>query len=243
MHQHAVGFIADLHLSPEQPQIMRLFTQFLSDPPPITTLYILGDLFEYWIGDDACDEGYDEVIEALTKASANGLEIAIMHGNRDFLMGNDLAQRCGCRLIKNDSVVSIDNQRVLITHGDLLCSDDADYLQLYNTIRTDNWKKQFLSHPISKRKEFAENLRVKSRQEIAKKSYSDLDVNQQTVEALMEKYQVQILIHGHTHKQNIHRFTNSQQLPCQRYVLGDWKSHQGNVLVFKNGTGEFLDIS
>ncbi len=237
MNQQVVGFIADLHLTPQQPQIMRLFTQMLANPPKMSSLYILGDLFEYWIGDDAYDHGYQPVIDALSSASTKGLDIAIMHGNRDFLIGTDFVEQCGCRLIDNDSVIEIDGSRVLITHGDLLCSDDSDYLNLYNTIRTDEWKKEFLSKGANERIAFAEQLRQKSKDEIAKKRYSDLDVNQQTVESTLERFQVDILIHGHTHKQNIHHFGNKT-----RYVLGDWKTEKGNILLFSDAKGQFVDV-
>ena len=243
MSQRAVGFIADLHLTPEQPQIMRLFIQLLTNPPPIQTLYILGDLFEYWIGDDAYPDGYAPVIEAMNQATGNGLNLVVMHGNRDFLIGNNFARETGCQLIDNDSVIEINGEKVLITHGDLLCSDDADYLKLYNTIRTQEWKQNFLSKSAKERIAFAEQLREKSKEEIAKKSYSDLDVNQQTVERTMGKFGVTTLIHGHTHKQNVHTFQNSEGNDCKRYVLGDWKPTEGNILIFENHADTFQKIS
>ncbi len=215
-------FISDLHLDAERPAGIARFLCFLGQETPTTeALYILGDLFEAWIGDDVTDAEYKPVIDALADLKRRGVPCYFMHGNRDFLIGARFAAATGCRLLADYEVVEIAGERVLLTHGDLLCTDDKPYMALRALVRDPDWQREFLGKPIDERRAIANDMRDRSRNAIAEKPPEIMDVNQQTVEAVMQTYGVNLLLHGHTHRPGIHRFLLNGS-KATRIVLGAW---------------------
>lgn len=222
-------FISDLHLHADRPSGIRQFLRFLqTDATEASALYILGDLFEAWIGDDDTDPPHAAIIAALAALSSAGVPCYFMHGNRDFLVGNRFAAETGCRLLEEWHVATIEGQRVLLTHGDLLCTDDTPYLALRATVRNPVWQKDFLSKPIGERRAIAEDLRRRSRTETAAKPAEIMDVNEAAVIAAMREHGVGLLLHGHTHRPCVHQLAVDGQ-PAVRIVLGAWYE-QGSVV-------------
>lgn len=229
-------FIADLHLSVDQPEGVERFLRFLDEEAiKHKDLYILGDLFEVWLGDDLSTELYLPVLQALQHTVAQGTAIYVQHGNRDFLLGSQFEQRSGCQLISDPCLVQIDDQRVLLTHGDTLCSGDHSYQKYRKWIRNPFtlWVLRHL--PQTVRRRIGHALRQRSDSDKRQKSVSIMDVTQQTAEEMMQQWQCDTLIHGHTHRPGIHPFTlNGQHV--QRLVLGDWDSHNSsNILTHEAG--------
>jgi len=224
-------FISDLHLAPERPDIIQLFVEFLNNQATqAESLYILGDLVEYWLGDDDKAEGLNAVFDCMKQLAENGLKIYLMHGNRDFLMGEQLAQRAGCTLINDPYIAEFDNVPVLLMHGDTLCTDDTRYQELRLMLRNPAWQKDFLSKPLAEREQMAIALRKQSKEETQSKTADIMDVNSDAVSQAFLKHQVRLMIHGHTHRPDIHQF-NIDGKPVKRVVLGDWYT-QGSVLEF-----------
>ena len=215
-------FIADLHLTPERPEIICLFERFVDEVAIYAErLYILGDFLEYWLGDDDQTEGLEDVFQALRKLSDNGTEILFMAGNRDFLIGNKLAKKCGFKIIEEPYIETINNQPALLMHGDSLCTDDAKYQKFRAIVRNKDWQDQVLSRSIEERKQLAHSMRQQSEQANAVKNDEIMDVNQDTVIEVMQKHSVHLLIHGHTHRKAIHTLKINKH-PATRIVLGDW---------------------
>ena len=215
-------FISDLHLDAERPDGIARFVRFVErETPTAEALYILGDLFEAWIGDDVTDAGYRPAIAALADLKRRGVPCFFMHGNRDFLIGKRFAAATGCRLLGDYEVIEVAGERVLLTHGDLLCTDDKPYMALRAVVRQPAWQQDFLAKPIEERRAFADDLRDKSRAAVAEKPPEIMDVNQQTVESAMRDHGVDLLLHGHTHRPGIHRFTLDGS-NATRIVLGAW---------------------
>lgn len=222
-------FISDLHLDSERPAGIRQFLHFVErDAAAATALYILGDLFEAWIGDDDTDPGHGPVIEALADLKLRGVPCFFMHGNRDFLVGRRFAAATGCQLMQENEIVELEGTRVLLTHGDLLCTDDTPYMALRATVRDPAWQRDFLAKPIEERRRIADELRDKSQAAIAAKPPEIMDVNQGTVEATMREHGVRVLLHGHTHRPGVHHF-DLDGTEASRIVLGAWYEH-GSVV-------------
>lgn len=219
----ATLFISDLHLSGERPQITEQFLQFLqTDARQAQALYILGDLFEYWIGDEAmAHPDHAPVIDGLKSFTTTGIPVYIMVGNRDFLIGDNFAHETGCRMIPDPVVIDLYGRRVMLMHGDLLCTDDHDYQELRLMLRNPRWIQDFLSRPVEERNAMAQDIREKSKDAIAGKQAEIMDVNQAAVEEYMSSYNVDMLIHGHTHRQKTHSFSLNGKA-MTRHVLGDW---------------------
>ncbi len=212
-------FISDLHLTPERPAITRAFQRFLEqDAPTATTLYILGDFFEYWIGDDVMDDFHRQIAHSLQQLSGKGVDIYLMPGNRDFLIGNSFCQQADCTLLADPTLIQLDNKPVLLMHGDSLCTSDVSYMRFRKVVRNPIIQKLALSLPSCWRRNLAENLREKSRNAGSSKPMSIMDVTPSAVDQIMAKFGVKTLIHGHTHKANTHPLPDSRQ----RIVLGDW---------------------
>ena len=230
-----IAFISDLHLTPERPESKRLFERFITDARRhITRLYILGDLFEYWVGDDGAEAlGHLDVESALRRASETGVETFLLHGNRDFLIGNGFAERTGCRLLPDPVVITLDGLRILLTHGDALCTDDVEHQASRRQMLSGKWKLAFLEQSLERRMETADAMRRRSEREKREKPMAIMDVNQDAVEALMREHDVRILIHGHTHKPAAHEFEIDGEL-ARRYVLGDWYE-QKSALYYDGG--------
>ena len=225
----AALFISDLHLHADRPAGIEQFLKFMdSEAATASALYILGDLFEAWIGDDDTDPGNAPVIAALASLKRSGVPCFFMHGNRDFLIGKRFAAATGCELLNEWQVVEIEGQRVLLTHGDLLCTDDTPYQQLRAMVREPAWQREFLAKPLEERRAIVTDLRERSKTETAAKAAEIMDVNQAAVEAALREHGVRILLHGHTHRPAIHEFVIAGE-PAVRIVLGDWYD-EGSVL-------------
>jgi len=220
-------FISDLHLNAERPETIRLFLDFLAgEARTAEALYILGDLFEAWLGDDLVPAEYQPVLTALKALADSGVVIYVMHGNRDFLLGTQFEQASGCHLVEDPLYLDLYGNPTLLMHGDLLCSDDLPYQAMRQQLRAPDWISAFLAKPAAERIAFAQGLRERSRMETGEKAESIMDVNQQTVTRYLQEYGVKRLIHGHTHRPAIHRHQLDGD-EAIRYVLPEWKEHGG----------------
>lgn len=224
-------FISDLHLDPARPRIVELFTEFLgTQARGARALYILGDLFESWIGDDDDSALAQTVANGLSGLSKSGVPVFFMHGNRDFLLGESYAQRAGMTLLTDPTVVEFAGGRTLLMHGDTLCTDDIAYQKFRAQVRDPDWQKQFLARSLAERRAFAEQARAESRQHTALARPEIMDVNSDAVAAAMREHGVRTMIHGHTHRPAIHRFELDGRA-AERVVLGDWYE-QSSVLTW-----------
>ncbi len=215
-------FISDLHLSDERPEITALFSLFLqNDAARAEALYILGDLFEVWLGDDAVLPAYLPIIDGIRTLTAGGVPVYVMHGNRDFLIGERFVQLSGCRLLEDPTVIELDGKRTLLMHGDTLCTDDVEYQRFRTQVRDPETQRQFLALPINERIAVAKHYRQESRERNRNKTEEIMDVNQDAVMDIMRRHGVYQLIHGHTHRPAVHSFTLDNH-SAQRIVLGDW---------------------
>ncbi|MFK7794368.1 MAG: UDP-2,3-diacylglucosamine diphosphatase [Gammaproteobacteria bacterium] len=222
-------FVSDVHLDVKRPAVVDLFNQFLLKRAiHADALYILGDLFEYWIGDDAPHQEYQSTFNALKKISASNTPVYFLHGNRDFLVANEFAKQTGITLLSEEHVASIYHQNILIMHGDTLCTDDIAYQRFRKKARN-KWLQWIALHlPISTRQSLAHRLRDTSTQATAEKHADIMDVNQSAVKAAMQRNNTDTLIHGHTHRPGIHEFKLDNKAH-KRIVLGDWYT-QGSVI-------------
>ena len=227
----ATLFISDLHLDEARPQIVDLFLRFLANEArEADALYILGDLFESWIGDDDDAPLAARVAHALRTLRDSGVSIYFMHGNRDFLLGADYAARAGVELLVDPLVVELGGEHTLLMHGDTLCTDDVEYQKFRTLVRNPVWQAQFLSKPLAERRAFAAQARGESRKQTALKAAEIMDVNQDAVESALRAHAVSRLIHGHTHRPATHRFELDGRA-AERIVLGDWYE-QSSVLTW-----------
>lgn len=232
-------FISDLHLDPERPQITELFGRFLREEAHgADALYILGDLFEAWVGDDDPSETGAFVASALRQVAGAGTPVWFIHGNRDFLLGRDYAARAGMSLLAEPSVVMLYGRPALLSHGDTLCTGDVAYQQFRAQTRDPAWQSQFLAQPLQARLAFARQAREASRAH--QSSLADTgtmetitDVAPAAVAATFALYGVDLLIHGHTHRPAVHALEVDGRRR-QRIVLGDWYE-QGSVLRVDRG--------
>ena len=217
-----VLFISDLHLHAERPDGIEQFLTFMrTDARAASALYILGDLFEAWIGDDDTDPGHAPIIAALAELRREDVPCFFMHGNRDFLVGKRFTAATGCVLLDDWHVIEIAGQRAVLTHGDLLCTDDTSYQALRSTVRDPAWQREFLAKSLDERRAIVTELRERSKTETAEKPAEIMDVNQTAVEAALRQHGVSILVHGHTHRPAVHEFVANGS-PATRIVLGDW---------------------
>ena len=211
-------FISDLHLSDKHPELTQAFFKILEESKEACThFFILGDLFETWIGDDDALPIYIEIKQALKAFTTNGPETFFMHGNRDFLVGEAFAKETGITILPDPYTLQINNQKVILSHGDFLCTDDKDYIDFRNQVRNQDWQNNFLKKTLDERKQIAATLRADSKEATSKKSNEITDVNNQSVEDFINEHQPDLFIHGHTHRPNIHDVGSSK-----RIVLGDW---------------------
>jgi UDP-2,3-diacylglucosamine hydrolase len=223
-------FISDLHLCGARPAITGLFLDFLRRRArSADALYILGDLFEYWIGDEAVEqEEFRAIVRGLRELTAGGTPVFVMHGNRDFLMAGGFETATGCRLLADPARVNLHGTPTLLMHGDSLCIDDVEYMAFRAQVRNPAWQRVFLAKPVAERDRIVRDFREISKNSTASKKPEIMDVNQRAVEAIMREHGVQRLIHGHTHRPKEHVFTLDGR-PARRMVLGDWYE-QGSVL-------------
>lgn len=235
-------FISDLHLDENQPEMADLFFNFLKNKAiKSDALYILGDFFEAWIGDDDLSPFNLKIIEALNSATQQGLPIYFAHGNRDFLIGKRFLKATGCQLLPDEYVVNLYGTPILLMHGDTLCTLDVKYLKFRKKSRTWLYKKLASWKSLASRRELAARMRAASKQHLRNTSEYIMDVTQEEVERLMRKHQVQHLIHGHTHREAVHHFELDGQ-GATRTVLGAWHD-RGSVLVCdQNGARELVSL-
>lgn len=223
-------FISDLHLDPERPVVTQLFLDFLATRATgAEALYILGDLFEAWIGDDDNGAMNQAVCQGLKACTEAGTPVFIMHGNRDFLLGPAFAERCGCTLLDDPIRIELYGTPTLLMHGDMLCTDDTGYMAFREQVRNPQWQQALLSRPLEQRRQMAQEMRASSREQTSGKAESIMDANRDAVDRVMAEHHVQRLIHGHTHRPAIHDLKVAGH-PAQRIVLGDWYE-QGSVLL------------
>ncbi len=231
-------FISDLHLHPDHPVCMQLFEDFIDEhATSADTLFILGDLFEYWLGDDAISfSGYQRVADSLARLQDTDTKVYIMHGNRDFLVGKEFTTSSNSNLLPDPSIYLLDETRVLLSHGDYLCTDDVDHQAFRRQTSDEAWQAAILSQSIEARDALAKQIRMGSENNKQIKPEAIMDVNQAAVETEMRQHEVNLLIHGHTHRPDIHRFELKGE-PAYRIVLGDWY-HTGSFLSYSDGLFE-----
>ena len=235
-------FISDLHLHPAHPDGMALFGQFANEhASQADRLFILGDLFEYWLGDDAIDfSGYRPVVNTLARMAVNGTQVLFVHGNRDFLVGEGFASAVHGRLLPDPSVFDLDGRRVLLSHGDLLCTDDVEHQAFRAQTRNPEWQASLLSQSLQQRDALARQLRMGSEQGKQIKAEAIMDVTTDAVEQQMRKHAVRVLIHGHTHRPAIHELEIDGSL-AWRIVLQDWYEARGGFLSHADGQFRMID--
>jgi len=232
----ATLFISDLHLSGERPEINRRFFAFLREQAPrAAVLYVLGDLFEYWIGDEELDAPDGDplarkVAEAFGALSRGGVGVRLMHGNRDFLIGKRFCEVSGARLLQDPSVEKIGGARTLLMHGDTLCTDDIDYQAWRKVARSREWQQEFLAKPLPERRKVLQALREKSKEVVGAKPAEIMDVNDGAVREGLRAHSLTRLVHGHTHRPARHELEVDGRR-CERWVLPDWYERGGYLAI------------
>ena len=228
-----VAFISDLHLAPGRGRINRTFFRLLRDKARgASALYILGDLFDSWIGDDDLDEPlHGSVISGLRALSDDGCRVFLMHGNRDFLIGASFAAAAGLELLEDPTVIELFGKRTLLMHGDTLCTEDVAYQQFRVRVRNPEVQRDFLAKPLGERRAIAHGLQQESAVTKQTKTAEIMDVTPGEVEQALERYDCRLLIHGHTHRPARHDVVVEGR-HCERWVLADWHEH-----------GELLQVS
>lgn len=216
-----VLFIADLHLDRDHPGVERLRALCAGRAREAAAFYVLGDLFDVWIGDDDPEPVHASVVEALAGLSAAGVATYFMAGNRDFLIGDDFLRRTGLTALPDPTVIDLFHRRTLLCHGDTLCIDDVDYQRFRAQVRGDEWQREFLTKPLDERRRIADGLRGGSRDAMADKSSAIMDVNAGAVTAALREHGAEWLIHGHTHRPARHEHAVDGRA-AERYVLSDW---------------------
>lgn len=230
-------FISDLHLDDRRPETTALFLDFLrKEAHSAEALYILGDLFEFWLGDDVPSQCSEQVASELIQLNDQGIPCYFLHGNRDFLLQQDYANKAGLQLLPEEHVVELYGERVLLMHGDSLCSDDIPYQQFRAMVRNPDWQKDFLSRAPQERLQIALQARDASAEHKGKVSMDIMDVNQDEVISAFKRHGLKRMIHGHTHRPATHTLEAGDQV-VQRIVLGDWYT-QGSVLRVSPGQYE-----
>ena len=229
-------FISDLHLSPDTPEATGTLLHFLRHTAPAAdALYVLGDLFEYWIGDEGLAQPFaQEVARAFRGLSTDGVPVYFMHGNRDFLLGERFALSSGMKLLADPTTVDLYGTRTVLMHGDTLCSDDVEYQKFRAMVRDPAWQQAFLAKPLDERVRMAREVRGKSEHAKQVKDVSIMDVTPATVEAAFRAHNYARLIHGHTHRPARH----DHQIDghgCERWVLADWYDHGSYLLCDAGG--------
>ncbi len=227
--------ISDLHLEQERPDISRAFLHFLDTRArQAEALYILGDFFEVWIGDDAMTPFQRGIAEALRRLSDSGTRIYLMHGNRDFLLGKAFCREAGCTLLGDPHVVSFNGESALLMHGDSLCTLDIGYQKMRRLLRNPLSLFILRNLPLNTRHKLARKLRSESRSQTRMKASDIVDVTPEEVQRVMAQYGVKTLIHGHTHRPAVHDLEVNGQ-PGRRIVLGDWDKQGWALQVDESG--------
>lgn len=226
----ATYFISDLHLSPQTEALTELLRRQLKQwESDAEVLYILGDLFEAWAGDEQLQHPYYAEIAALLRASSRHYKVFLLHGNRDFLLGDEFAKAAGLHILPDNTVIDLYGQKVVLAHGDALCTDDVAYQQFRQMVRDPAWQQKFLSLPMEARLQQVADARAQSQQDKQSKSMEIMDVNQAAVDALVRAHDYAILIHGHTHRPAVHEWDLDENA-CERWVLPDWYDEEGGFM-------------
>jgi UDP-2,3-diacylglucosamine hydrolase len=234
-------FVSDVHLDEAAPEAQRQFLDFLrTQVAGARVLYILGDLFEAWVGDDDVGDERCAVLAALRELTGSGVACFLLHGNRDFLIGQGFCRETGCQLLPDPVIADLDGERVLLTHGDALCTDDQAYQELRSIVRTPAWQDRFLGLSLADRQLLANEVRAGSRAHTARSIPTIMDVNAAAVAAAFKAARVRRIIHGHTHRPAVHDALVAGQ-PVQRIVLGAWYE-QGSYLAYENGRYELRSL-
>jgi len=237
---HSSLFISDLHLSDERPSTVNLFLQFLVEYAPASDrLYILGDLFDAWVGDDDDSETATRVTRALAAASGD-TDIYIMHGNRDFLLGENFSINSKVTLLPDPCIIQIGEQNILLTHGDQLCTQDIEYQKARQMRSQSDWLESFRNKPLQERKAIAKMYREKSGEAKSLLAEDIMDVTESAVEQWFDYYNVDLMIHGHTHRPDTHiHHVNGRE--CKRIVLPEWHEDSAAALAI-NENRDILQI-
>ena len=215
-------FVSDLHLSPERPRIVDSFFRFLKDTASAAeALYILGDLFDYWIGDDDLEDGFNGAVADALRELSGGTALHLMHGNRDLLLGAEFARRSGARLIADPLLLDLHGTRTLLMHGDTLCSDDLAYQKFRAEVHDPEFQRKFLAQPLTARRQRVLGWRSDSERSKGEKTEEIMDVTPATVETALRNHGYPRLIHGHTHRPARHLHVVDGRT-CERWVLADW---------------------
>lgn len=225
-------FISDLHLDPLQPEIIDRFLSLLNTRAACAeALFILGDLFELWIGDDYIPPGLQPVVRGLRALSDKGIRIGIVPGNRDFLLGDTFAKLAGCDYPGDPFMIELAGESAVVCHGDILCTDDLPYQQFRRMVRAPEWQREFLEKPVEQRLQLARAARNMSAESTRNQSESIMDVNADAVSKLMQETGATLLVHGHTHRPAIHRLDAGGR----RIVLGDWPDRATMLVAEESG--------
>ena len=215
-----LGFISDLHLDPNENKRTEAFLDLLSnDCIKYEALFILGDLFEYWVGDDDNSPLAIQVKKSLKKYANQGNKIYFIHGNRDFLIGSEFAKDSGVQIIKDQHIMEYSGKKIMLSHGDVFCTDDQEYQNLKSRIRSKKWVDNFLSQPLDKRIAIAEDMRSKSKDASSNKPENIMDTNNDSIDHCIKHNNLDLLIHGHTHRPEIKKLSNGSM----KVVLGSWE--------------------
>ena len=234
-------FIADLHLNDQQPEIYQRFVEFLKNKARYArALYILGDLFEYYLGDDAQQGVIQQVAQDLNQlVTQYQTECYFMAGNRDFLVSDDFAKTAQLTLLNDPTLIQLDDNAVILCHGDHLCTDDTEYQKVRTQLRSQQWQDEFLNLSIPQRIEFAQQARIKSQEHTQSSQAEIMDVNAQAVENLFSQYPKSLfLLHGHTHRPAFHQLKIDDKA-MQRMVVGDWH-YQTSYIEYKNNSFQLV---
>lgn len=233
-------FVSDIHLCESRPSITNAFISFVNKiTNRVDALYILGDLFEYWVGDDSMQHG--NVIEALKALTGRHTKVFLMHGNRDFLIGSEFEKKSGATLLNDPTLIEIYGKKILLCHGDTLCTDDIEYQFFRDKIRNKSWEREFLRKSLLERISIANEFRKESELNKKNKSLEIMDVNHDEINRTLIQFNYpDFFIHGHTHRPNQH-FINIDGHQIQRIVLGDWYE-QGSYFCFKKNSIETRQV-
>lgn len=237
-------FISDLHLQPSHPELLRACLEFLGNTARgAEALYVLGDLFEAWIGDDDDAPWLEELAAAFRALANDGTRLYFLHGNRDFLLGAAFAQRCGMELLPEITLIDLYGRRTLLLHGDTLCTADTEYLKFRAQVRNPQWQQMILGQSLDNRRALAGALRNESKMAGDTKSMAIMDVTPEEVVRVMENENIDLMIHGHTHRPARHALMLGGK-PAERIVLGDWTSASGWYLrAAAGGEIELIEFS
>jgi UDP-2,3-diacylglucosamine hydrolase len=237
-----VHFISDLHLTQDRPETTQRFLAYLDSlDSSVSDLYILGDLFDVWVGDDDPTPPNETIKEALNQLTTKGVQVYFLPGNRDFLIGKEFFSATNVICLGDESVIDLFGIKTLLMHGDLLCTDDVEYQQFRQVTHNPAWQQNILSKPLQERLALAQHYRQESHLNKKDKSADIMDVNETAVIGVLKKHHVSRLIHGHTHRPNIHMHVVNEQA-AERFVLAEWDS-EGSILEWSETGYRIITLS